>query len=112
MSYEGYTIAKHSSCWILHHPSPEHQPVGGKTKKECIKHLAGMLLEQEQSILAEAYQEKMRNKGEDYSYFDALDALIHEASHNSKAFIEGLRPELKKIFADSGAVSFEIEYIG
>jgi len=111
VSYDGYYISRHSSCWVLHHPSPDHQPVGGKTKKECLRHLARFFLQQEQSILAEAYQEKMRAVGESYGYFDAFDALLHEATYNSKKFIETLRPELKKIAEDSNWPIFEIEYV-
>lgn len=111
MSYDGYHIEKHSSCWVLHHPSPEHVPVSGKTKKACMTHLARLFLQHEQSILAEAYQELMRQKNECYGYCDALDALIHEASFNSKYFIEMLRPQLKAIAQSSGSAVFEIEYV-
>ena len=109
MSYDGYHIEKHSSCWVLHHPSPEHVPVSGKTKKACMTHLARLFLQHEQSILAEAYQELMRQKNECYGYCDALDALIHEASFNSKHFIEVLRPKLKAAFDKSGDVTTEVE---
>lgn len=111
MSYDGYHIEKHSSCWVLHHPSPEHVPVSGKTKKACMTRLARLFLQQEQSILAEAYQELMRQKNESYGYFDALDALVHEASFNSKHFIEVLRPQLKTIAQSSGLAVFEVEYL-
>lgn len=97
MSYEGYSINKYSSCWIL--LDPDGESIGSaKTKRECLGYLAKMFLENEQSVLAEAYQEKMRERGNGYGYMDALDALIYEASNNSKQFIEILRPELKKGF--------------
>ncbi|MEW5511967.1 hypothetical protein ABGT16_05040 [Pseudomonas asiatica] len=97
MSYEGYAINKHSSCWILF--DPQGEPIGSsKTKRECTRYLAKMFLEDEQSILAEAYQEKMREQGQQYSYGDALDALIHATTTDATHFIEVLRPELKKRF--------------
>lgn len=111
MSYEGFYIDKHSSCWILKHSDPQVGMWSGKTKKECLRYLARHFLQLEQDILSEAYQEKMREQGEDYSRSDSLDALIHEASYNSKKFIEVLRPELKKRFAESGQATFFIEIL-
>ncbi|AXH60040.1 hypothetical protein PLA107_032975 (plasmid) [Pseudomonas amygdali pv. lachrymans str. M301315] len=73
--------------------------------------LARLFLQQEHSILAEAYQELMRQKNECYGYCDALDALIHEATYNSKHFIEVLRPQLKTIAQSSGSAVFEVEYL-
>lgn len=110
MSFEGYAINKYSSCWILSNPEGEH--IGSaKTKRECLRYLAKMFLETDQSVLAEAYQEKMREQGAEYSYLDALNVLIHEASSNSKQFIEMLRPELWKRFNASGKAVFDVEII-
>jgi len=109
MSYEGFYIDKHSSCWILHHDDYDHGLASGKTKRECFRYLARLLLVRDQDILEEAYQDKMREAGEDYSRHESLDALIHEASHNSKNFIEVLRPELKKRFEASGRSTFTVE---
>lgn len=112
MSYEGYYIDKNSSCWILKHPDNQHGLKAGKTKRECQQYLARLFLEFDQDILSEAYQEKMREKGESYSRNDSLDALIHEASVNSKHFIEVLRPELKKRFEEGGRATFTVEIVG
>lgn len=111
MSYEGFYIDKHSSCWILKHSNPQVGMWSGKTKRECLRYLARHFLQLDQDILASAYQEKMREQGEGYSRNDALDALIHEASNNSKLFIEVLRPELKKRFEDSGQTTFTVEIV-
>lgn len=111
MSYEGFYIDKHSSCWILKHSDPQVGMWQGKTKQECLRYLAMHFLQLDQDILAEAYQEKMREQGEDYSRNDSLDALIHEASHSSKNFIEVLRPELKKQFEASGRVTIDVEIV-
>jgi hypothetical protein len=40
----------------------------------------------------------MREQGQQYSYGDALDALIHATTTDATHFIEVLRPELKKRF--------------
>ena len=106
-----YYIDKHPSCWILHHDDYDHGIASGKTKRECLRHLARLLLERDQEILADAYQEKMREAGEDYSFNDSLDALIHEASHNSKLFIEVLRPDLRQRFEKSGKATFIVEIL-
>lgn len=108
MSYDGYAINKHSSCWILY--DPQGEPIGSsKTKRECTRYLAKMFLEDEQSILAEAYQEKMREQGEEYSYSEALDALIQATTTDATHFIEVLRPELKKRYAASCEPVFIVE---
>lgn len=109
MSYEGYYIDKHSSCWILKHPDPKRGMAQGKTKRECLRILARHFLERDQDFLVYGYQVKMHEQGESYSRNDALDALLHEASNNSKHFIEVLRPELNKRFADSGQETFIVE---
>ena len=111
MSYEGFYIDKHSSCWILKHSDPQVGMWQGKTKRECVQYLARHFLQLDQDILAEAYQEKMREQGEDYSRHDSLDALIHKATYNSKNFIEVLRPELKKRFHESGRETFTVEFV-
>lgn len=108
MSYEGFYIDKHSSCWILHHADLDHGVMQAKTKRECLRYLARYFLEMDQDFLAFGFQEKMREQGECYGHNDALDALLHEAHHNSKHFIEVLRPELNKRFDDSGQEKFYI----
>ncbi|GGM25606.1 hypothetical protein ACFQDN_22005 [Pseudomonas asuensis] len=110
-SYDGFYIDKHSSSWVLKHPDISEGLMSAKTKHECLQYLARRLLEIDQSILAEAFQQKMREKGDDYGYFDSLDALLDEASSNSKYFIEVLRPELKQRFEESGECSFEIQIL-
>jgi hypothetical protein len=112
MSYEGFYIDKHSSCWVLKHSEPDVGVWSGKTKRECLQYLARHFLGIEQDILVDGYQEKMREQGECYSHNDALDALLHEAQYNSKHFIEVLRPELKKRFEASGQATFEVEIVG
>ena len=109
MSYEGFQIDKHSSCWILKHPDLDRGMTSGKTKRECLRYLARYFLEMDQDFLVYGYQEKMREQGECYGHNDALDALLHEALHNSKHFIEVLRPELNKRFDDSGQEKYVIE---
>lgn len=109
MSYEGFYIDKHSSCWVLHHDNYDHGVAAGKTKQSCLRYLARLLLERDQDILIEAYQAKMSDTGETYSRHDALDALIHEASMKSKHFIEVMRPELRKHFEGSGAPTYVVE---
>jgi len=111
MSYEGHIISKDSSRWILSDPEGEHIGIA-KTKRECLGFLAKAFLEDDQCVLADAYQEKMREQGDDnFSYLDALNALIHEASSNSKHFIEVLRPDLWKRFNANGQAVFDVEII-
>lgn len=54
---------------------------------------------------------KCVRRGRDCSHNDSLDALIHEASHNSKFFIEVLRPDLRQRFEKSGKATFIVEIL-
>lgn len=67
-----------------------------------------MIVQREQDTLAQALQEKYREDGVEYSYFDALDALIWMAKGTPEKFMEIL-PDLR--LRAEKRITFDIELV-
>lgn len=110
--YKPYLL-RHNSfqrSWFIFELDSERCRGVESSRKKIEPRLARIIVEDEQDILAPAYQDKMHAKGEQYSYMDALDAVIHEATHNARHFLDVLLPELRAIDQASGRVSLEISF--
>ncbi|MBJ2293284.1 hypothetical protein JFT44_25525 [Pseudomonas sp. MF5691] len=77
---------------------------------DALKQQALKIVEVEQDSLAQAYQEQQRLLGHEYSYFDALDMIIGEASQNPAHFINEQLPALRDLAGQQGDTLFEVEY--
>lgn len=78
------------------------------SKKKAKVHACRTLLADHQDIFAESYRAMCREQGDEYTFRDSLDALIHMATYTPDMFI-ALLPGLRE--RGESINTYEIEFI-
>lgn len=75
------------------------------------KQQALIIVQQEQDVLAQAYQVQQRQFGHEYGLRDALDMVIGMASDEPVKFLAETLPDLRRIADEQGILVYDFELL-